>query len=466
MIRSSLPLLCLAGVFSHTALADDYSVAEKPFKKVTTLSGTFLPTNSTAISIAPEVWADFTITSFVSQGSVVQKGDVLIGIDTKTLDMNITKAEKEREIDLLNLAKAKHELAQLEITTPLNLEKYARAEKEAANNLKWFTEIGMPRDIESTERSIKSAELGLAYQLEELKQLEKMYSEDNKTEETEEIILIRTRNSVERAKFLLKSTKISATRRLDTQIPRELEESKRTAKSASIANAAAQKSLTRSLEIKRLEIAKAEKADAQKAEKLTKLKADRALMNITAPADGLVYYGSIKNGKWNPVSALKILKVGGKIPSNLPLMTFIPNNSTLSLSAFAAEAQLATLKKGTKGRATTALTPYSSFPVSVTKVGTHPEADSKYHVEISQDAASAKNIVAGMKATIRIITDRKDKAILVPVDYLSPAEDGGFTVKLKLADGQTADRPVEISASNKKHAVITKGIEVGQVIVK
>ena len=244
-----------------------------------------------------------------------------------------------------------------------------------------------------------------------------MYSEDNKTEETEEIILIRTRNSVERAKFLLKSTKISATRRLDTQIPRELEESKRTAKSASIANAAAQKSLTRSLEIKRLEIAKAEKADAQKAEKLTKLKADRALMNITAPADGLVYYGSIKNGKWTPVSALKILKVGGKIPSNLPLMTFIPNNSTLSLSAFAAEAQLATLKKGTKGRATTALTPYSSFPVSVTKVGTHPEADSKYHVEISQDAASAKNIVAGMKATIRIITDRKDNCLL----YTSPS---------------------------------------------
>jgi len=466
MIRSSLPLLCLAGVFSHTAFADDYSVAEKPFKKVTTLSGTFLPTDSTAISIAPEVWADYTITSFVSQGSVVKKGDVLIGIDTKTLDKHIAKAEKERETDLLNLANAKHELAQLEISTPLNLEKYARAEKEALENLKWFTDIGRPHDIENTNNSVERAELSLSYQIEELKQLEKMYAEDNVTEETEEIILIRTRNAVKRNEFALKAAKLSAARALETTIPRSLENYKRTAKSATIDNASAQTSLKRTLETKRLTVAKAIKADAEKADNLAKVKADRAMMNITAPADGIIYYGSMKDGKWNPLTASKILKVGGKIPANMAVMTFIPTSSKLNLSAFATENQLAGLKKGGKGRASSTLQPYSSFPVTVSKVSTHPGADTKYSVAITQDGSNQQNIVAGMKASIRIISDQKENAILVPVSYLTPADNGGYTVKLKMADGETATRAVEVSVANTEHAVISKGLEVGQVIIK
>ena len=466
MIRTTLPLLCLAGMFSQTALADDYSVIEKPFKKVTTLSGTFLPTESTAISLAPEVWTDFTITTFVSQGAVVKKGDTLIGIDTQKLDEHIAKAEKARAVDLLKLAQAKHELAQLEISTPRNLEKHSRAEKEAAENLEWFTKTGMPRDIESAKRSVISAELGLAYQKEELKQLEKMYAEDNKTEETEEIILIRTRNSVERAKFNLKSIKISAARNLDTNIPRQLKGYQLSAKSSSIANASAQKSLTRALEIKRLEVSKAEKADAEKADRLAKVKADREMMNITAPADGVIYYGSIKNGQWNPASALKVLKTGGKIPSHLTLLTFIPAKSTLSLSAFASEAQLATLKQGVKGQAATQLDAYSSFPVTIKQISKYPRADGKYHVEITQDAKNSQQLVPSMKASTRFVSDQKDKAIVVPVGYLTPSDDGGHTVKLKQADGKTVNHPVEISTSNKDHAVITKGLEVDQVIVK
>ncbi len=466
MLRPLIPLICLASVFTHTALAEDYSVTKKPFTKVTTLSGTFLPSNSSAISIAPEIWTTFSITSYVSQAAIVKKGDSLISIDTKKLDEHIAKEEKNRETDLLNLAKAKHDLAQLEISTPRSLAKYARAEKEALDDLKWFTEIGRPHEIESTNSGVERAELSLLYQKEELKQLEKMYSEDNVTEETEEIILIRTRNSVKRGEFALKSAKISAARTLESSIPRNFEKLKHSAKSATIDHAAAQKSLTRALETKRLDVAKAIKADTEKVEKLAKLKTDRAMMNITAPANGIIYYGSMKDGKWNPGTASKILNVGSKIPANTTIMTFIPTSSTLNLSAFATEAQLASLKKGAKGRASSTLQPYSSFPITVNSVSTHPEADSKYHVSITQNNAIQQNIVAGMKASIRVISDQKENAILVPVTYLTLADNGGYTVKLKMADGKTATRAVEISVANKEHAVITKGLEVGQVIIK
>lgn len=466
MTRTTLSLLCLTSVFAQITLADDYTVIEKPFKKVTTLSGTFFPKESTPISVAPKVWTDFSITSLVSQGAVVKKGDALIGIDTQKIDEHIAKSEKARKLDLLKLAQAQHELAQLEISTPRNLEKYARTEKEAADYLKWFTEIGMPRDIEAAKHKVKSSEQMLAYQKEELKQLEKMYSEDNKTEETEEIILIRTRNYIEKAEFTLKSTKIETAYTLDTELPRQLASHQRSAKHSSIANKAAQESLKRALEIKRLEVAKAEKDDTEKADHLAKLKADREMMNITAPADGIVYYGSIKDGQWNPSGAVKTLKIGGKVPAHLTLFTLIPTEPTLALSASMSEGQLATLKKGAKGLATTQLQAYTSLPVTIQQINKYPQTDGKYYVEITQDTQNNQGVVTGMKASMRFVSNQMEKALVVPISHLTKSDDGGHTVKLKLADGQTEDRNVEISTANKKHAVIVKGLEAGQVIVK
>ncbi|BDS07275.1 hypothetical protein NT6N_23150 [Oceaniferula spumae] len=466
MIRTALSTLCLTSMLAGLSIADEYSVTEKPFKKVTTLSGVFLPTASTSVSINPEVWTDFTVTSLVPQGTMVKKGDTLIGIDTQKLDEYIAKMEKSRTIDRLNLAKAKQELAQLEITTPRGLENYARAEKENDENLKWYTEIGMPLSIESAKRSIKSAELNLAFQKEELKQLEKMYAEDNKTEETEEIILIRTRNSVERAEFSLKATKIDVAKTLETEIPRKLKTYQLAAESSRISNADAKVSLPRALELKRLEVAKAEIDDTDAEEKLAKLKADRAMMDIKAPADGLVYYGDMDDGRWTPASAVKVLKIGGKLPASLPLLTFIPANTPQTLSAFIQEANLSALKKGDKGQAITHLNRYKNHSVTIDSISGYPETDGTYHVSLTLDDAKSVSAVPGMKATVRVITGKEANAITVPADYLTRTDEGGYTVKLKLADGKTENREVSIGNSNSDTVVITKGLENGQVIVK
>ena len=49
---------------------------------------------------------------------------------------------------------------------------------------------------------------------------------------------------------------------------------------------------------------------------------------------------------------------------------------------------------------------------------------------------------------------------------MTRANDGSYTVKVKLADGKTAERAVTATVSNKEWVVITKGLEKGQVIVK
>ena len=265
---------------------------------------------------------------------------------------------------------------------------------------------------------------------------------------------------------MLKTAKIQAEHALKTEIPRKLESLKLASEEASIANAAAKEKLPRELKLKQLEVAKAVRDDAKSAEKLTQLKADRAAMNITAPADGIVYYGSINHGKWDPAAVAKVLKTGGKAPAQTTLLSFIPKDTPLTLHAFVKQADLPTLAPGSEGFATTSMNPYRSIPVAITKLSPYPGIDGFYPVELKPNLAKTDKIVPGMKAKVTISSQKIEKALTVPTSFLHRQADGSYTLKVKLADGKTEDRVVSVGESNKDSAVITKGLDKGQVIVK
>ena len=63
--------------------------------------------------------------------------------------------------------------------------------------------------VKSAEFMVKYYNFMLDYEKDELEQLEKMYEADDLTEETEEIVLKRQRNSVEFAEFSLENAKLS-----------------------------------------------------------------------------------------------------------------------------------------------------------------------------------------------------------------------------------------------------------------
>lgn len=460
-------ILFLLTIFSIQLIdADTYTVEPKTFKIETTLDSVFLPTEFTGISINPEEWKDFTVSSLVPHGSSVKKGDRLIEVDSRALDKEIASLEKSIELGALNLAKTQQQLEQLKITTPLNLEKYAREDRQANENLEHHIETDQPLQIERIKRSITRAEFYLASQQEELDQLLKMYGEDGKTEETEEIILKRARYNVDHAKFVLKSAREEAEWELETYVSRQLESKKLAAKNAGIANIAAKEELPRDLQIKQQETDKAAKDHQDKLDKLAKLKSDRAMMNIMAPNDGIVYYGEIKHGIWTASAAEKILLEGGKLRAHTTLMTIIPTNASLKLYSLAGEDKLAGISKGASGYASIKQHPHKSFPVTISSLADHPSPKGKFLATIEPSLPAGLEVVAGIKAKVTIVTHSLDQALVVPLDYLENTSDGSYTVKVKLADGETAQRKVTVSASNDKSALITKGLEKNQVLVK
>lgn len=463
-MRYLLSIITLIGI--QSAYADEHTVTAEAFHIETPLQAVFLPSKSEALHISPEEWGDYTIVSLAKHGDKVKKGDLLIGSDTGDIDEQIATLAKSITTETLNLAQTQQQLEQLKITTPRSLSTFERLEREASENLAHYLKTHHALEIDTAKRNVLSSEFYLSSQQEELEQLLKMYSEDDKTEETEEMILKRARYYVDRAQFALKTSRINADHTLNTDIPRKLESKKRAAKDARIANSEAKQKLPRELQIKQQTAEKAAKDLQDNKDKLTRLKTDRTMMSITSPIDGIVYYGEIQNGKWTTEASTKILSIGHKLKAHTTLMTIIPTNTPLQLYSLASEEKLTGLSKAASGYASTKLNPYQRFPVQVNDVASYPSTKKLYLTTITATLPSGMSVVPGMKAEVKIISQVIAEAIQVPVAYLQETVDGGHSVQVKLADGKSSTRKVVVGASNKKSAVITQGLDKGQVIVK
>jgi hypothetical protein len=86
-------------------------------------------------------------------------------------------------------------------------------------------------------------------------------------------------------------------------------------------------------------------------EKLTELKQDRELMTLTAPADGIVYYGRCVRGKWPAAGELASrLRAGGAVQPREIVMTIV-GDGNLFVRASIPEKDLAKVQPGTSGTA-------------------------------------------------------------------------------------------------------------------
>ena len=108
----------------------------------------------------------------------------------------------------------------LEKITPLDLEASQRAARMAEEDRKYFFDVERPFALKAVDFSLKVAKETLEYEEEELRQLEKMYKADDITEETEQIVLKRARDTVERAKFMVEYAKLNHDHALKFAIPR------------------------------------------------------------------------------------------------------------------------------------------------------------------------------------------------------------------------------------------------------
>ena len=392
-----------------------HTIAKGSLKPKVQLDAVFESLEMAPVKLETKAWTDLTVLEAVAHGARVKKGQTLVKLDTEKLVEQIKEQELDAPAAVIALETAVAELNNLEETTPLKLDAAKRSHRVASEELAYYESTGRPQREKNSRFNLKSAEQRLEGAREELRQLEKMYKADDLTEETEEIILKRQKFAVEATELSLESTRLMVDRDFKTLIPREQETYKATKKDQDYALALSDKTLPKALTKKRLDLDKLKRDQKKTDKKLIDLKKDLESMSITAPADGIVYYGACENGKWTSggIVAKKLLPTG-KLTANEVFITIV-NPARMQLRATATEADLANLKSGAKGTAAPLSASDKKLPVKLEELGELPQPGGGFEAKLSFEKDPSLHLMPGMNAKVSI-GDSGRESLLAPKD--------------------------------------------------
>jgi HlyD family secretion protein len=454
---------------AEEAAAPACQPAKKSLLKITVeLEGVFEGETAQEVALTPEEWPMLTVVSAVAHGARVRKGDVLLRLETEKLDRAIADFRAELKTGELALRQNHSQLESLEKVVPLELESSQRAARVAEEDLKNFLDVERPAAIRIADYQLKMAKTMLEYEEEELRQLEKMYKADDITEETEEIVLKRAHDNVDRAKFMVEMTEIGRDQALKFEIPRREEQVKDAARRRSLEWEKNKVDLPLALQRQRLEMEKLRTQRGQMEEKLKRLLADRELMTVKATADGIVYYGKLTRGRPSDATALgEMFRPHGGVPANQVVMTVVQPRP-MCIRATLPEAQMCDLRPGVKGTATPAGYPDVVLPVALDTASDIPTSPGSFEGRLTVTLkGKTKLLMPGMTCKIKLVPCLKTDALCVPPSSIvtDDVDEQKQSVQVLEKDGKVKSRPVVIGRKTDKLVEILQGLSEGEKVV-
>ncbi len=464
--------LLLAGALLSGAAeankSDDKPATHKlelsPFRVELKWEATVEPAGVHPVKVSPKVWTELTVKEAAAHGQSVKKGDVLLQLEPEKIQQRIRDSEIGLDLARLDLELAKGDLEFAEKVSPLELATVERAYRVVQQDLERYLKVTQPFDIKTAQVNLKSAADYLAYAEEELKQLKKMYKADDLTEETEEIILKRAQDSVDRARHSLVGSEISTRTQLDLSIPRA-EEQKREdevrQRHVLVRSKAAQ---ARELAKKRLAYERQQLQHQKTQESLAELKADAEGMVVRAPAAGVVYHGSFTQGQWSGTGGLSARLVpGGKLLAGDTVMSIVEPRPLL-LRALAAEKEIRLIKTGAAASAIPTADPSVRLVLKALAVPAIPTGVDKFELRFQAEAAAgAEFLMPGMTCAVRMLAYEAKQALAAP--SAAVFEEGGKPVVfVKTGKGHRV-AAVTLGRSTGGRTEILGGVKAGDVLL-
>ena len=439
------------------------AVAEKgPFEVVLEAKGSLEPVDAVVVKAKLEEWSQpIEVLSVVPHGTRVNAGDVLVQFSTEKLDKAIADLRLDLELGAKSLEIAKRELPALEALNPLELFDAEQRQKFAAEDLARFLAVDRPLGEEHARFTLKAAEERLKYSREELRQLEKMYKDKDLTEETEEMILQRTRFEVASAEFQLKNAGVSSERELTILLPRREQDLREASARAAIQLDTAKATLPLELDQKRLALAKQEHDRGHALSRLRELEQDKARTTLKSPRAGIVYYGRSRDGQWT-TATVSALAVAGKAvaPGDLELTVVDPDR--VRFRAKLEESDLHLVGAGMTGKVEATGFPGSEAPAVMEPFVAVPKDGGYAAVFAVTPEAGGPRLLAGMSGTVRCVVSSRPDAVTLPAGAVFREADGTRVVYLDGKEGRAERRTVKAGRTHGGRTEILEGIAAGE----
>ncbi len=433
------------------------SVATKgTIRKTLDREGTFVPADAAEVRLDLDSWrGEMTVAEVVPHGSFVNEGDILLRLDTLAIDQKI-------EEDGMAVARAEMGLRHAEEGARLRAEaeaealaKSENASARAAKKLRGYRDLEKRFEEETERLSIQSREFGLENQKDELDQLEKMYSEDELVDATEEIVLKRSRRgfaqqqawrNLNEQRRVYDKEWYYAWREEDFVVDadnkaRELERVKKN-------QAMAREKSDAEIEKTRYDL-------AQQRKKLDELKRDREKFTVRSPRRGILLHGAPDDAPWGRIEK-------GSAVKNRSVFACVGDPKKMKVSTTIAEADILKIKTGTAVEVAPVAAEDAKM-IGRLEVEYLPQKGSVYKATVQLGQADLR-VRPGFSCKAVVILEEERDAILVPKTALIE-RDGGKVVRCaKSEGGPFEERQVVVGITDGKNIVIREGIEVGEYV--
>jgi hypothetical protein len=439
------------------------AVTKGPFSVVLDLAGVLDAKQSWEVMLDADQWGgDLEIVEVAAPG-MVQKGQTLVKFKTDKVDEALAAAERDLTLARFAFERQTADLARQQESQALAKRKAEMDMAAADQALTRFNEWEKAMRLQEADLRLQNSKDNLADQEEELAQLEKMYKADDLTEETEEIVLRRTRRQLARQKtyFTFQQKRDEVWRSQD--FPRD-EENIQLAKRRAVLEFERFKAAAATAdEQQKIEYEKAKVAFAKQEENVAKLRKDREKFELKAPESGLAAWGSLSKGKWSggePPAATLIAQGRAKVKPNQVLFTIVKPGEVQARTSVG-EAVVFSVAEGQTAKVKPGTAPKSDLAAKVARLA-KVSAGTDYDVLLDVTNTDAR-LLPGQTCKIKLTTAEKAEALTVPAAAVEADGDKRFVHVWE--GGKAARREVETGDTSGGRTEIVSGVKEGERVL-
>lgn len=422
-------------------------------------AGTFVPADADELQLDLEHYdarrGGLRIEKVLPHGSFVNKGDIVLRLESEAIDRQVNEAKMalERAEMAMRQAEEKDRMGR-----EAEAEKLARAETDAqraAKRLRGYREYEKAFNEEGERLQIEGRQNRLDDQKDELDQLEKMYSEDELVDATEEIVLKRSRRNFARAR---QSADLTERRRVyskefyESWREEDLDRDART-KAASLARLRRSQEMDRERADRNLE--KQRYDLSRQGEDYAELVLEKEQFTVRAPRSGILLHGPADAKTWRELEK-------GDSLGNRSVFASIADPKKFKVVTDIAEKDVLGLKANTVAE----VVPNAATDAKVIgrlRVDFLPKKPGSFAAEVTLGANDLR-LRPGLTAKVHVILAEERDAVLVPVAAVEKTDEGSVVRVGKTSGGPFEKRVVVTGVSDGKHVAIRDGVAEGEFV--
>ncbi|MFO7831717.1 MAG: HlyD family secretion protein [Desulfuromonadaceae bacterium] len=418
--------------------------------------GTIRPSDQVVISNTME--GRTTILSLVDEGTMVQKGDLLIELDASALEERLVEQQIRLQNDEAAYIQARENLAVVKNQAQSDVEQAQLALEFARVDLEKYEQGEYPAEVDEARARITVSQEELR-RAEERHEWSKVLFEEKFLSQTE---LQADALAAQKARLDLDLSRGKLELLREYDYPRRIKELRAEVKRTSMA-------LER---IKRKAAADVVQAEAnlkakkavleQSRTRLEKIKTEISKTRIRAPQEGMVVYATSTKASWR--GNVEPLDEGQEVRERQELI-YLPSSKSKAVETKIHESDLQQVHVGQQAIVRVDALPQETFAGTVTNIGVLPDATSAwlnpdlklFSVDISLEREH-EQLRSGMNCAVEIVHSTLVDVLFVPLQAVVMEQGKSYVYKTG-ADGDPVRVRVQVGPANAHHVQILEGVQ-------